>query len=49
MQDFQEITETKQEVFNTAASIMQLTEEFEFPAKTVFANDSMNTNLRIRF
>ena len=31
------------------ADIIQLTEEFEFPAKTVFANDSMIIDLRLRF
>ena len=31
------------------ASIIQLTEEFEFPAKTVFANNSMIIDLRLRF
>ena len=32
----------------TAESILE-TEEFEFPAKTVFPNNLMNTNLRVRF
>ena len=32
----------------TAHSILE-TEEFEFPAKTVFANNFMNINLRVRF
>ena len=29
--------------------IIQLTKEFEFPAKTVFANNSMITDLRLKF
>ena len=29
------------------AGISQLTEEFEFPAKTVFANNSMIIDLRL--
>ena len=33
----------------TNTGIIQLTEEFEFPAKTVFANNSMIIDLRLRF
>ena len=31
------------------AELILGTEEFEFPTKTVFANNSMNTNLRVMF
>ena len=31
------------------ATIIQLTKEFEFPAKTVFANNFMIIDLRLRF
>ena len=31
------------------ASIIQLTKEFEYPAKTVFANNSMIIDMRFRF
>ena len=31
------------------AGIIQLTEEFEFPTKTVFANNLMIIDLRLRF
>ena len=37
----------KFEIFN--AGIIQLTNEFEFPAKTGFANNSMIIDLRLRF
>ena len=33
---------------DTEESILE-TEEFEFPAKTVFPNNLMNSNLRVRF
>ena len=32
-----------------AESIKVVTLEFEFPAKTVFANNSKNANFRVRF
>ena len=35
-------------LFFTVESILE-TEEFEFPAKTVFPNNLMNTNWRVRF
>ena len=37
---------TRRTTFITAESIL-VTEEFEFPAKTLFANNSMNTNLKV--
>ena len=36
-------------IIGFTAGIIQLTEEFEFPAKTVFANNSMIIDLRLRF
>ena len=35
--------------FKSTAGIIQLTEEFEFPVKTVSANNSMIIDLRLRF